>query len=84
MPTINQSDIVSGNSLTTALDIFQKIIGAKGTKAQNQVVLSNAAFAIMVIDSKQDFTNAYHLAEDSLLGLKAQQCLEKMLEYNGY
>ena len=76
---ISQSDIYGGDSVTTAAKIFKDIIEGKGTTAQNNVVLTNAAFALKIIDANITFEEAFSLAKDSLLGRKALQCLQLLI-----
>ncbi|MFV0249315.1 MAG: anthranilate phosphoribosyltransferase [Tenacibaculum sp.] len=76
---VQQTDIYGGNSVANATKIFVKIINGKGTEAQNNVVLSNAAFALSLIDNKKSFKAAYQQAKESLLGLKAKECLNKLV-----
>ncbi len=76
---ILQSDIYGGDSVTTAAKIFKDIIEGKGTTAQNNVVLTNAAFALKIIDANTTFEEAFSLAKDSLLGRKALQCLQLLI-----
>jgi len=76
---ILQTDIYGGDSVTTAAKIFKNIIEGKGTKAQNNVVLTNAAFALKIIDANRTFDEAFSLAKDSLFGKKAAQCLQQLI-----
>jgi anthranilate phosphoribosyltransferase len=76
---ISQSEIYGGNSVKDAAKIFKNIIQGKGTKAQNSVVLANAAYALKIIDKNLTFEEAYNTAEGSLLGGKASQCLHKLI-----
>jgi anthranilate phosphoribosyltransferase len=76
---ISQSEIYGGNSVKDAAKIFKNIIEGKGTKAQNSVVLTNAAYALIIIDRNLTFEDAYNTAEGSLLGGKASQCLRKLI-----
>ena len=76
---ISQSEIYGGNSVEDAAKIFKNIIEGKGTKAQNSVVLANAAYALKIIDKNLTFEEAYNTAEGSLLGGKASQCLHKLI-----
>ena len=76
---ILQTDIYGGDSVTTAAKIFKNIIEGKGTKAQNNVVLTNAAFALKIIDVNKTFDDAFSLAKDSLFGGKASQCLQQLI-----
>ncbi|WBX77318.1 anthranilate phosphoribosyltransferase [Tenacibaculum ovolyticum] len=76
---LQQSDIFGGTSVADAAKIFKNIIEGNGTEAQNSVVLTNAAFALKIVDHKKSFTEAYEEAKNSLLGLKAKECLNKLV-----
>jgi anthranilate phosphoribosyltransferase len=76
---IQQSAIFGGNSVTDAAKIFKSILEGNGTEAQNNVVLTNAAFALKIVDDKKSFETAFEEAKDSLFGLKAKQTLEKLV-----
>ena len=76
---ILQSDIYGGNSVADAAKIFKSILEGKGTSAQNNVVLTNAAFALKIIDSNKSFETAFNEAKDSLFGRKAKICLDKLV-----
>ena len=73
------SDIFGGSDVLQAVEIFKNIIQAKGTFQQNKVVLTNAAFAIMIMEPTTTFQKAYALAEKSLLGKKAEKALQKLI-----
>ncbi|WP_233897021.1 anthranilate phosphoribosyltransferase [Tenacibaculum piscium] len=72
---LQQSDVFGGQSVADAAKIFKNIIEGNGTQAQNSVVLTNAAFALKIVDENKSFEDAYQEAKDSLLGLKAKSCL---------
>jgi anthranilate phosphoribosyltransferase len=76
---IQQSEIFGGNSVADAAKIFKSILEGNGTEAQNNVVLTNAAFALKIVDEAKSFETAFSEAKDSLFGLKAKQTLEKLL-----
>lgn len=76
---ILQSDIFGGNSVAEAADIFVNILNGKGTEAQNNVVLTNAVFALKTIDASKSFETAFEEAKQSLFGLKAKQSIEKLV-----
>jgi anthranilate phosphoribosyltransferase len=76
---IQQSDIFGGNSVADAAKIFKTILDGKGTEAQNNVVLINAAFALTIVDETVPFEVAFEEAKASLFGLKAKQTLEKLV-----
>lgn len=79
MQRVQQSDIYGGNSVAEAAKIFKAILNGEGTEAQNNVVLTNAAFALTIVDSNKDFNTAFEEAKTSLFGGKAKECLEKLV-----
>ncbi len=76
---ILQKDIYGGNSVTSAAKIFKTIIEGKGTEEQTNVVLTNAAFALKIVDKNKTFEEAFSLAKDSLFGGKASHCLQQLI-----
>jgi anthranilate phosphoribosyltransferase len=76
---IQQSALFGGNSVTDAAKIFKSILEGNGTKAQNSVVLTNAAYALKIVDETKSFEDAFSEAKESLFGLKAKQKLEKLV-----
>ena len=77
---LQQSDIYGGNSVEDAAKIFKAILSGNGTEAQNNVVLTNAALALKIVDETKSFEAAFEEAKSSLFGLKAQKCLELIVE----
>jgi len=75
-----QSEIFGGNSVKASADIFLSILEGKGTEAQNNAVLTNAAFALKIIDKNKSFETAFEEAKDSLFGLKAKTCLTRLIK----
>jgi anthranilate phosphoribosyltransferase len=76
---ILQSDIYGGDSVESTAKIFKSILEGNGTAAQNNVVLTNAAFALKIVDANKSFEDAFEEAKDSLFGGKAKACLEKLV-----
>ena len=76
---LNQEAIFGGDTVKASAKIFVSILEGKGTEAQMNVVLTNAAFALKIIDKNKSFENAFEQAKDSLLGLKAKGCLTKLI-----
>ena len=79
LKAIQQSEIHGGKSVADAAKIFKTIIEGKGTDAQNNVVLTNAAFALKIVDDTKNFEDAFEEAKSSLLGGKAKECLDKLI-----
>jgi anthranilate phosphoribosyltransferase len=69
---VSLAEIHGGNTVEEAAEIFMTILKGKGTKAQNEVVLANAALAIKT-HQNIEITEAIEKAKDSLFGLKALQ-----------
>ncbi len=76
---VTQDDILGGNSIEEAKNIFTTIIGGGGTEAQNAVVCANAALAIQCYDQNKSFADAYAEAHESLNSKKALTSLNKLL-----
>ena len=76
---IQQAAIFGGNSVSDAAKIFTTIIEGNGTEAQNNVVLTNAAFALKTVDHTKNFEAAFLEAKESLFSLRAKQTLEKLV-----
>jgi len=76
---LKQEEIFGGDSVATSAKIFTSILDGNGTEAQNNAVLANAAFALKTIDASKSFETAFEEAKDSLLGLKAKECLSKLI-----
>lgn len=79
IPQVKQTEIYGGNTVEQAAKLFIKIINGEGTKAQNNVVCANAGLAIAT--AKQiPHKDGFELAKQSLLGGKAKQSLETLIE----
>ena len=76
---LKQSDIFGGNSVGESAKIFISILDGKGTDAQNNAVLANAAFALKILNKNKSFEEAFEESKSSLLGLKAKKCLNKLI-----
>lgn len=76
---IQQSEIYGGNTVPEAAEIFMNILDGNGTEAQNNVVLTNAAFALKTFDAKRSFKEAFALAKESLVSGKAKECLQTLI-----
>ena len=76
---VSQDDILGGNSIEEAKNIFTKIINTEGTEKQNAVVCANAALAIQCYDNNKSFSDAYAEAQSSLKNKNALNSLNKLL-----
>lgn len=73
------AQLAGGDNVEEATKIFRNIIEGKGTDVQNNVVLTNAAFAIKTFHPEKSFGDCYYEAEESLLSLKALNSLNKLV-----
>lgn len=76
---IEQSEIFGGNSVQQAARLFTKIINGNGTEAHNNVVCANAGLAIATV-KQISHKDGFELAKESLLGGKAKESLNKLIE----
>jgi len=77
---LSQTEIEGGKTIEESADMFINIISGKGTEAQNNVVLANAAMAIATV-TKCSPLEGFELAKESLFygkGLKALQTLQEL------
>ena len=79
---IGQHEIFGGDTVGEAVSIFRNVMECTATKAQMDVVLVNAAFAIQVIENQKDIETCVEIAKDSLYGKKALSKLRKFVEIN--
>ena len=75
---MQQNEVYGGSSVEEAAKIFETIINGKGTDAQNNIVLTNAAIALQIVDESISFEGAFESAKNSLFGLKAKACLNRL------
>lgn len=76
---IKPEQISGGDTVEEAATVFKNILEGEGTKAQNQVVLANAALAIQTFDMTKDFTECYGEAEESLISKRALNSLKALI-----
>ncbi|TMM56060.1 anthranilate phosphoribosyltransferase [Maribacter algarum] len=80
VPSIEQSEIVGGDSIEESAQIFMNVLQGKGTEAQNNVVCANAGVAISTVENNS-LKNGFEKAKESLLngnGLKALRKLQEL------
>lgn len=76
---VKAEEIGGGDTIQEAAAIFRNILEGKGTKAQNEVVLANAALAIQTFDMSKSFADSYAEAAESLQSKKALNSLKKLI-----
>ena len=66
MHVINPSELYGGATVQDAKGVFDNVLENRATKAQKNVVLINAAFAIHVIEQEMTFQECLSIARESL------------------
>ncbi|MEZ5069781.1 MAG: anthranilate phosphoribosyltransferase [Bacteroidales bacterium] len=66
MEGVAPSDIIGGTSVTEAASAFLRILEGNGTRAQQDVVVANAAFALLCLDESQGLDRCLDRARTSL------------------
>ncbi|WP_437920881.1 anthranilate phosphoribosyltransferase [Sphingobacterium sp. LRF_L2] len=77
---ISAIDLAGGSSVEEASKIFLNIIQGSGSDIQNNVVLTNAAFAIKTIHPEKTFGDCFYEAEESLLTKKAFSSFKTLIQ----
>lgn len=80
VPKVSYHELHGGETVAEAAEIFTTILNGKGTQAQNNVVLANAALAIQTYRPELDLHEAFETARESLLGLKAKRMFQILKE----
>ncbi|MCQ6956591.1 anthranilate phosphoribosyltransferase [Mucilaginibacter aquariorum] len=76
---LNEDEITGGHTVSDSADIFMKVLNNDATKAQSNVVLSNAAMAIKTIHPEKSFADCFYEAEESLVSKKALGSFKTLL-----
>lgn len=76
------TEIAGGSDVKESADIFLQILSGKGTSAQEQVVIANAALALQVINPKKDILDCVDMARISLKEGKALKSFKKLIALN--
>ena len=74
------SDLKGGNNVEESAKILVNILENKGTKAQTEVVLANAATALYCVDDDLSLSDAVLKAKESLESGKALTSFKKFIE----
>ncbi len=79
MPVVTPEDIFGGDSVPEAAAIFKNVIEGKGTEAQNNVVIANAATALQCYYPEKSLEQCLEMAKASLMDGKAADKLSTLL-----
>jgi len=77
---IDPEAIKGGHNVQDSAAIFKNVLSGDGTAEQQDVVLCNAALAIRTIEPDKSFADCYYEAEESLLGKKALNSFNRLLQ----
>ncbi|MDD4755308.1 MAG: anthranilate phosphoribosyltransferase [Prolixibacteraceae bacterium] len=78
---IDPKSIYGGDTIEKAAGIFLNILEGKGTKAQNDVVIANAAIALNLVFPGKMLTECVGMAKESLLSGRAMQKFRGVTNY---
>jgi anthranilate phosphoribosyltransferase len=74
----NPADLHGGDTVAEAAKIFISVLEGSGTKAQNEVVLANSAFALSCYFPDKSIDDCFAMAKESLEGKKALGIYKKL------
>lgn len=77
---LNAAEITGGHTVAESAGIFMQVLNGRGTTAQNNVVLCNAALAIRTMEPTKTFADSFYEAEESLLQHKALNSFKQLLQ----
>ena len=75
-----QEDLHGGNNVEESAKILISILENKGTKAQTEVVLANAAIALYCADDDLSLSDAILMAKESVISGKALNSFKKFVK----
>ncbi len=79
---MHAADLYGGTTPESAAQLFSDILNGKGTTAQNEVVVVNAALALQCAGAAADFAEARECAATALFSGAAAQTFERLLTIN--
>jgi anthranilate phosphoribosyltransferase len=82
LETFPAKDLYGGNNVEEAAAIFLQILEGKGTEAQSQVVMANAALALHAANKNRPIEECLGLARESLISGKALATFKSFVELN--
>lgn len=80
--TVNQKDLWGGETVADAAAIFDNILDGKATRAQENCVVANSAFALITLEPNMKLKEARELAEESIRSGAAKEKFQKFCEIN--
>lgn len=80
LAVVAPSDIYGGTSVEEAASVFLKILQGEGSRAQNDVVVANAALALYCMDEESGMDRCLERARESLESGSALMAFKKLIE----
>jgi anthranilate phosphoribosyltransferase len=77
---VTYDQIKGGQSVEESAKIFMRVLEGKGTPAQNNAVVANAAMALYAGNQKTGIRAAVDRAKEALISGKAYQAFKKLIE----
>lgn len=74
------SDLHGGDSIEASARIFLNVLEGRGTEAQNDAVIANAAMALYCADQESGLEHAVHRSREALTSGKALEKFKSFLE----
>ncbi len=78
---VSPEEIYGGASVEEAASVFLKILEGKGSKAQNEVVIANAALALYCMDENSEMEHCLGRARQSLESGAAYTAFKKLIAH---
>lgn len=82
MERCREEELYGGDSVEEASRIFDYVLQTKASRAKMNCVITNAAFAIRVINPQKSIEQCIDEARNSLYGMKALEVFNKFLSLN--
>ena len=83
MQQTQASELMGGETKEDAMRIFDSVLANTATESQKNVVITNAAFAIQVMErGKKSIDECIAIARESLESGRAEETLKKFIEIN--
>ena len=82
LPRIQADELIGGNTVQEASELFDRVLENRCTEAQKKVVLANSAVAIQVVNTHLTFAEAMDQARYSLESGRALQMFKTFLKIN--
>ncbi|MCC8113126.1 MAG: anthranilate phosphoribosyltransferase [Bacteroidales bacterium] len=82
LPEVRPTELFGGNTPQEAARIFDSILDGTATKAQTDVVVANAAFAIQVIEPERQIEECLAIARESIESGRALATLKRFISLN--